>query len=267
MADISDVLNALASNISNALYPNGIDQPSIANTNILVYPGWPVRDTLNTDIGLGKAHVSIFPTSIQRVKDRFFNVWQTIELNTPTIILTLQDQDLKISGTISVPQTVMVIYNGIAYAYSIQSTDTLASIATGIANLVPSATATGAIVTFTGAYSLAARLSFGGTSIRELSRREHVISVDVWSPNDTVRTIISSAIEIALNSLVRFPLPDGFWARIKYASMNQVDDLQLTRIYRRNLNYMVEYAVTQTQTDYTIADQRINIATAVINPS
>lgn len=264
MADISDVTTALAAQAAIAIYPNGTSNPSVSGTPVMIYPGWPEKSQLDPDIAAGKTHVSFFPTNMERVTSRFDKQYQTLSINPATITLTINNAGttITVGGTITTPQTVMIIYNGTGYAYSIKSNDTLNTIATGIAAMLPSASAVGAAVTVNGAYSLVGRLSTAGTSIRELSRREHVISVDVWAPSDTIRTAISSAIEIAFNALERFALPDGFWARLKYVSMIQIDDLQKSRVYRRCLNFLVEYAITQTETDYTIADPITNVSEA-----
>lgn len=273
MADISDVLTVVTQKAASAVYPNGTSSPSVAGVDVRIYPGWPQEETLNNDILAGKAHVSVFPTNIQRVTSRFPQDWETLSINAATLTLTINNAGttITVGGTVSVPQTVMIIYNGIGYSYSVQANDTLNSIATGIAAALPNgvASASSAVVTVNGAYSLIGRISTSGTSIRELSRREHVIAVDVWTPSDTIRTAIASAIEIAFNALERIAMPDGYYARIKYASMNQIDDLQKARVYRRNLSYTVEYAVTQTETDYTIADQTNNVTsgqTGMISP-
>lgn len=264
MADISDVTTALAAIAASAIYPNGTSSPSVAGIPVMIYPGWPEKTQLDNDIAVNKAHVSIFPTNMERVTSRFRADYQTLSVNPATITLSVNNAEttITVGGTVTTPQTAMIIYNGTGYAYSIKSNDTLNTIATGIAAMLPSASAVGAVVTVNGAYSLIGRLSTAGISIRELSRREHVIAVDVWAPNDTIRTAISSAIEIAFNALERFALPDGFWARLKYSSMNQIDDLQKSRVYRRNINYTVEYAVTQTETDYTVADPITNVSEA-----
>ena len=67
MADVTDVANALVSVIAGVVYPNGTTQPSITNCPILVYQGWPVAQTLDTDLKAGTVHISVFPKPGDRV--------------------------------------------------------------------------------------------------------------------------------------------------------------------------------------------------------
>lgn len=69
MADIAEVVDALASLISQTVYPNGTDHPSIAAVpdkganpaDVIIYEGWPDANTLETDLSAGKVHISLYP--------------------------------------------------------------------------------------------------------------------------------------------------------------------------------------------------------------
>jgi len=50
MADLSDVLDAFASLITGALYPNGTSNPSVVTAACKVYPGWPQSNILDADV-------------------------------------------------------------------------------------------------------------------------------------------------------------------------------------------------------------------------
>jgi hypothetical protein len=63
MATKLDVQNVLADIITAIMYPNGSsDNCSIANFNVMIYPGWPTPDRLDKDMATGELiHVSIHP--------------------------------------------------------------------------------------------------------------------------------------------------------------------------------------------------------------
>lgn len=69
MADIAEVTDALATLVSQAVYPNGVGQASIAPipdggtrpADVIIYEGWPDANTLEADLAAGKVHISLYP--------------------------------------------------------------------------------------------------------------------------------------------------------------------------------------------------------------
>ena len=266
MADLSDVINSLVDICQTAVYPNGLLNPSVANVDVRIYGGWPIPENLDADLSVGKANVSVYPTPSERVTTRFPINWHQSTINPKTIILTVTDTTtVTVSGTITTPQTCMVIVNGTGYAYTILAGDTLTTIAAGIAALIPGASSVGTIVTITGAYRLSANISVPGIGIRELKRQERVFMVSVWAPSDPIRTAIVAPIDILFAATERFVLPDDYYAILKYHGTRITDSMEKSKLYRRDLLYSVEYATTQTETEYTIADAFVNSLT--IDPS
>lgn len=77
MADVDDVLSALASFAEAIIYPTGTAQPSITGSAVKIYPGWPQQSQLDTDLIAGIAHVTIFSTASERNTTRYpSNNWQ-----------------------------------------------------------------------------------------------------------------------------------------------------------------------------------------------
>lgn len=259
MADLSDVITALVNLAEIAVYPNGLSSPSVSGTDVVVFGGWPIPANLDADLTVGKSNVSIYATTMERPTTRFPTDWLQSTINPETITLTITGTTiLTVGGTVTTPQTCMVIVNHTAYAYEVQEDDTLDTIAAGIADLIPSAVAVGPVVTISNSYSLIARISVPGIGIRELKRQERVFMISVWSPNDTIRTSLISAIDILFASTERFALPDNFYARLKYHSSPITDMMEKSKLYRRDLLYTVEYATTQTEIEYTIAQSAID---------
>ena len=262
MADIYDVQNALASLAQTAIYPNGIGNPSIVNTDVRIFPGWPIPDTLDADLTARKVQVSIFPADIARVSTRFDTEWYTTVLNPATLIMTIEGlNEIAISGTVSVPQACMVLMNGEAYSYGVQANDTLNSIAANLASIIPNSTASGAVVTLNrNPSNLRTSVIVTGTSVRELAREKRMMIVTVWAPSPLVRSQIANALNVLFSSTYRVALPDGFYGQLSYNGSREIDVLEKVKCYRRDLHFIFEYAITQAETDYTIGTTIISEA-------
>src|SRR5260363_181614 len=67
MADLAEVEQALVKHISQAAYPNGVDQPSVAACDIAVFQGWPKLEALSAARDAGHVQISVFPRPEERV--------------------------------------------------------------------------------------------------------------------------------------------------------------------------------------------------------
>lgn len=61
MVDITEAADALVFAIAGAVYPNGTAAPSIIAAPVIIYQGWPEPQSLQADLKLAKAHISVFP--------------------------------------------------------------------------------------------------------------------------------------------------------------------------------------------------------------
>lgn len=260
MADIYDVQVALAALAQTAIYPNGTSQPSVSNCDVRIYPGWPIPDTLDTDLTARKAHVSIFPTNIARVSTRFQTAFYTTSVNLPTLTLvTASGNQITVGGTVSLPQACMAIVNGVAYSYGVITGDTLNSIATNLAALIPNATAVSNVITIgNNPHSLITKVIVSGTSVREVAREDRMMIVTVWAPTPLIRSQLGGALASTFAATYRVALPDGFMGQLKYSGSRELDLLEKVKCYRRDIHFTFEFATTQTETDYTIGDNIIN---------
>jgi len=260
MADILDVQNVLAGLVANAVYPNGTSMPSVGNCPIRIYPGWPLPGSLDADLAAGIVNVSIFPRTATPTT-RFDVDWQTLDINEATLDLAINPSlsSITVTGTVATPQTVMTHYNGIGYAYAVQANDTLNSIATGISIVVPGASSTGNVVTVIGAHSLQCNISTAGTSLQEVGREDRWLCITVWASTPALRSTIGSAIISALALTFRISLPDGSTGQVKFKNSQEYDLGEKTRYYKRDINFIVEYAFTNVATYYTITDNIVNI--------
>lgn len=279
MADISDVANTLVGLAAVAVYPSGTGQPSVTGAAIRVYQGWPIPQSLDADLKVGCCHVSVFPRPEERNVSRYPQDWQTKTVNAPTLTASIAGQAITIAGTIpptNNPHNISVLVNGKPYVYAVQSTDTLASIATALSALisvgVPGTTSAGAVVTVAAAGRIAAaRVGVTGTAIRELRRQQRLLQITVWADTPGHRDAAAQAIDVSLAAINFLTLPDATAGRLIYKSSTVTDDYQKDKLYRRDLFYTVEYATTQTETETQITQEVFNVsnqpdgATAVVS--
>lgn len=268
MADLSHVENALVSLIAQTLYPNGTAQPSVAAVDCIVYAGWPTASRLDADLIAGKAHVSVFPTATERNTTRYPKDWQTLAVTAATLTLAIAGQTVTVGGAMPAPFSVhnlAILASGKNYVYAVQAGDTLASIATALAALLavdfPGTTSTGAVITSPVSCHLdAAKVGTSGTSIRELRRQERVFQITVWSDTPAHRDAVIQPVDVILAATQFLTLADGTAARLIYKGSPITDNNQKAKLYRRDLMYTVEYATTQTETDFQIVAATENVS-------
>jgi len=252
---------------SSALYPNGTSQPSVAGVDCKVLRGWPVPADLDSDIASGKIQVSVYPLpGMDRNTSRFPMVWQTITPPAPTLTAIVSGDTITIGGNVSTPQTVLGKFNGGWYSYAVQANDTLDTVAAGLAAQIPGATSAGAVVTTQNPWELVARIAAGGVSGMEIRRQVRVFKLIVWAATPDARDAASQAIDQAFAKIERIDMPDGFSARVIYRGTVETDELERQIIYRRDLDYSVEYATIQTETETAVEAIEVTVEDQNSNP-
>lgn len=259
MADLTDVQNALVAMVEQAVYPNGISQPSVVGVDVSIFPGWPVRNVLDEEMKAGKAMISVFTTN--KVKDvtKFERVFQDVEELPATITANVLGNVVTLGGTISVPQAVMIVVDGIGYSHQVLITDTLDDICNALSILIPDSVPFGTTLTVNFKNSLIARIVTQIKSSEELGRQERVFQITCWCNNPSTRTLLSRPIDILLRLQYRFVLPDGFYCHMFWDNETETDDLEIPLIYRRDLFFRVQYATTNTQTFTKVAHNVLNV--------
>lgn len=267
MADISDVENALVTLIAQTLYPNGTSAASATGIRTAVYAGWPGSADLDSDLralskGLssGLLHVTVYPSDMERVTTRYLRQWRVVNAPAPTLTVAVSGLIATIGGTVSTPQNVMLMVNGQPYVYAVQASDTLASIATALATLIPGAISAGAVVTIPATKRLdAGRVGAAGTSILELGRQERVFQIIIWADKPANRAATGALLDAALRDVIRLTMPDSTVATLRYRGTKENDMLQKAALYRRDLLYTVEYATTATESGTQVTQTQVNV--------
>jgi hypothetical protein len=149
MADVSDIENVLAATLTQTIYPNGTGNPSIVGAPCKIYRGWPIPANLDKDLAAGKINISVFPQDNEQRTTRYPKKWYTLPFATPQLELIVEGNTITVAGTPSSPLNAAAIVNGTAYVYPVQVSDTVVSIATGLAALInvnTPATSEGAVI-------------------------------------------------------------------------------------------------------------------------
>lgn len=258
MADIYDVQVALTNLAQTAIYPNGTSQPSVANCNVKIFPGWPIPASLDADLAAGNAQVSIFPTNVARQSTRFETEYYTTGIDEPTLTITLNSNTVTIGGTVTAGQACMVNVNKAAYSYLATANDTTDTIAAGLAVMIPNATVVGSVITIGGVlYYLTKAVIVNGTSVKEVAREKRLIVCYVWAPTPIIRSQIGYAIQVLFADTPRVALPDGYYGQLTYSGSDERDDLEKSIIYRRDVHFIFEFATTKIVTAPTIGKNLI----------
>lgn len=98
-----------------------------------------------------------------------------------------------------------------------------------------------------------------GKVIRELRRQDRIFQITIWASTPAQRDAIGSALDVALAQIEFLVMPDGLGARLIYRNSHVSDDLQKAKLYRRDFQYSVEYATTQTMDATAITQTTTNV--------
>jgi len=258
MATPKTVLLALKALCVPVIYPDGEDNPSIINNEVIFRIGKPKPTSLDPELRDGKARVNFYPETTERNVSRFpYRTWEVASIAPATIILTVSNNAITISGTVTTDQKCVVIVNNdtdSAYVYAVQEGDTVDSIATNLAALIPDATAIGAVITIDNAYLIVAHMTTLGTSVRELKRQQRIMRITIRANNPDDRDIIGDAIDGYLAELPSFPLENDYSVTLTYKGSPFNDNLQKAALLQRDILFQCEYATIKTQTFWTIAN-------------
>lgn len=258
MADLTDVQTGLVALIAQALYPTGTANPSVTGATYKIYPGWPQPQTLDADMPNGIVHISVFAPPMSRTIPQLGNNrWQHSTAAAQTITGSVSGDVLTLSGTISTPMAVLVTANGTLYSYAVQSTDTLTSLCTALASLIPNATSSSNTLTVANAYQLLVAFSVGSVAIKEVGRQQQVFQVSVWAPTPAARQAAAVILDPAIRAQIRFALPDNTWCQIRARSMADTDAMQKPALFVRHLHYECEYGTIISKATQTAAGTQI----------
>jgi hypothetical protein len=251
MADQSDVEVALVDAVSIALYPNGTSEASVPGRDCRIYRGWPNSAALDADLRAAKINVTIFPGGgASRTTTRYAEHW-TGAAPLPTLTAMVDGTSVTFGGSADVGQIAGVLIDGVSYAYRTRAGDTPQSVAANIAATARSKSIVRlsySTLSAPGADDLVARVVADALVRQEVRRQERDFRITCWCSTPTTRDATAAAIDQALSSQHFLPLADGTAGRLTYAGTTVFDQSQNAKLYRRDLNYNVEYATVVSNT-------------------
>ena len=269
MASLEDVMNTLTTQISAYVYPNGTGQPSVTGKTVRVYPGWPTSSSLDQDLQADNTNVSIFATGPEHNVTRYRPKNNVMSIAAATLTLTAVGNIVTVGGVMPSPFTahnLALLVDKQPFIYSVQSTDTLTSIATGLATLLavafPGTTSSGPVITLpANTVPIVARVGTTGVVTTEWERQQQRMQITVWAADPTSRQQVASAIKTGFSQIAFLNMPDGYGARVRSNGSMLSDILEKAKTYRRDLFYDVEYATTVTQTLATVVATKVTFET------
>jgi hypothetical protein len=167
--------------------------------------------------------------------------------------LTVQFDSTSVTfgGTADVGQVAGILVDAMSYAYRTRPGDTPALVAANLSVMIRENTIvhlTQSTLTVPGAGDLLARVVADAIAQCETRRQEQHFRVTCWCPTPMTRDAAATAIDQALSGRRFIDLPDGTSGRLNYVGTTVFDQSQNARLYRRDLNYGVEYATILSST-------------------
>ncbi|MGC8703721.1 MAG: hypothetical protein ACP5RV_12450 [Thiomonas sp.] len=260
MADLTDVQSALVGVIAQTVYPNGTAQPSAVGAPVRVFPGWPLPQQLDADMAAGTVQISVFGTAISRAVPQMQPTWQTVSITPTQLSASVSGMTITLTGAITTPQAVSVQQASTQASYAVQASDTLTSICTALAALIPGATSSGNTLTLPPGATPQMLFAEPATVLQEVGRQRQVFQVSVWAPTPTLRAQVAALIDPALRLAYRLQMPDTSAAEIRFQGAMDDDQVQKVACFVRHLRYEAEYATTNVQQTTTVTLPVINLS-------
>jgi hypothetical protein len=244
MADISDVEQALATGITNLLYPLGATQASILGVTCRVYRGWPNSATLNSDLNVGIVNVTIASDNQSgKTTTRYLREWRYISVPS-SLTAVVTGQTISVGGVAVVGNVIGALVDGLAYAYRVCSGDTPDLVAANLCTVMQTdriATVHGPQIDLPGATAIIVRIVCDNSASYEGRRQEKDVRAICWCSTPLIRDSLSATIDLFVDQSPFLSLPDNTFARVSYRNTTTSDQSQNALLYRRDLVYCVEY--------------------------
>jgi len=271
MADIADVLNALAASVAAALYPTGAFDArgnplaSLAGPIVKIMRGTPFAKQLDEDLLAGIVNVTVNERAeLGRTTTRFSLDWSTASIQTSTLTAASVQNVITFAGSVTAGQGIMLIVDGQPYAYQCQAGDTLSSVTAAFVELIlldRVVTSQANVLTIPSARKITIRQVVPGISIRPVRQQTVGLMVKIYAPSFSLRDAVGACVDSALATISRVTLEDGSIAMLRYSGTSYDDRPQKALTFTRTLLYQAEYSTTQTRDDTTIG-----VVEAVISP-
>ena len=257
MADSSDCANALVAAAAAALYPGGTAQPSVTASSWRIFRGWPDPQALDADLAAGTGHFSVYATGLSRNTTRYTGDAEFVSTTIAATALTAVagtgtggTATVTFGGSVAGGELVgvAVAYGGqtVGYGYLALSSDTPATIAAQYAASIPLASASGDVLSISGAGGVSATVLGAAGTLVQTRRQEQEFWLICWAPDPALRDGAAAAADAVLAQTRWLALADGTVGRLLYRGTHE-QDFPTDGLWRRDLRYTVEYPTTLLQ--------------------
>jgi len=263
MADLGTTATALAYTVAQAIYPDGLAQASISGRPTIIRRGWIT--SADTAQGACSLHNGVDLVTVTALSGAFRTVveplgwpWVMTAAGACNVRATISGTNVTISGPDSgAPQGIIGLRirtgpdadlpDRTAITYAIQTGDTIATIAAGLAGQVDGAYSNLGVATFPDALSIEVQTGGIGTAVRIVRRQTQMFGVTIWSGSYQGRDALGSALDAAMGGTPWIANTDGTQSQIVFAGAIEGDAMQMQGIYRRDLRFNLTFDTIQTQ--------------------
>lgn len=247
MASTDDVARYLAGCISDAVYPGGCGLPGIINAAVKIYAGWPVPGTLQQNINSGGVHVSVWPLPTERkISTALGRPFRLMAKGKPSLQFTVNGTAISVAGVASALTNVQITLNRKTFNFHFRAGTTAGRAIHALSVALPKSFTVLSSVCIPLAEHLSISVTTAGTAVKELRRQIKDFQITVWAPTPGLRDRIGSAIDMAFSEQCHIDLSDGAPAQLLYARQFDSDRSENWHVYRRDLIFSVNYAITRT---------------------
>ena len=247
MADLADVEEALLSGAYTALFPGGVLDTRVPASSVRLYRGWPVAAALDLDLAAGIPQVTVVPKAHTSRLTTRWPVEVRAQGTACPLTSIASNNAVTFSGGAGSGILAGVLVDRLTYAYRCQNGDTPALVAASLAEQARADTVvwlSGTTLTFPLASLVVGRAYADYLTSTEFRRQRQGFSVILWCPDPTSRDALAGIVDGAYAQLAFLSLSDGTVGHLRYLSTTSYDQSEDSTLYRRDLNYVVDYPTT-----------------------
>lgn len=271
MADVADVMDALASMAQAACFPDGAGNASVTGKPIDVAQGWPLVEDIDAAMAEGRSLVSVYliPGST-RLDPQIFD-WSPGTVVEPVhgLTATVDELTATLSGTANVGEYATLIVTDSTgqnvFSYTATTPTVSTAMAAELLELVqadyPDATLNGAALSFPSSVSVVLRIGAKAVIGQKIHRQEVQFQIVTWAPNPSDRTTIGKAVDVAIKTPVKIAMPDTSVAIIHPRDTRLSDREENKTLYRRDMILSVMFDTIQLIPAYEVTSVKTTLNT------
>ncbi|WP_029604819.1 hypothetical protein [Kozakia baliensis] len=257
MTDVSQVALALAYRCAQVIYPDGLEHASITRRQTVIRRGWLLPSDL---FSAQSIRDSVDYVTVTAAMDGYRSLpeplgrpWRIGAMIAPTVGVSCVGNEARVSLMVGeTPRGLIGLVwrqQGCVFAtssYAAGSSDTLETIAAGLAQGLPGAKANGDVISVSSGVIEGVNAGYGMSS-RITRRQSQKIKISIWTTSAAARDALGARLDAALATQNWLPTLDGGAAQIDFEGEGDVDTMQMQALYRRDLVFRTVFDTLETQ--------------------